>query len=77
MYMNINQYQGEWCPPNGIFSPCARLLAGRCGAWRLLASRRRRRCRHSVPVPLWDPKIDEQLQNQYTCSKISGACFLS
>ena len=28
-------------PLNGIFGPCACLLAGGCGAWRLLARRRR------------------------------------
>ena len=39
-------------PLNGIFYPCACLLAGGCGPWRLLARRRRRRWRHSVPAPL-------------------------
>ena len=33
------------CPRNGIFGPFARLLAGGCRAWRLLA--RRRHWRHS------------------------------
>ena len=45
-------YQSEGFPLNRIFDPCACLLAGGCGACRLLARRRRR---YSVPVPLGGP----------------------
>ena len=66
-------------PLNGIFGPCACLLAGGSGACRLLARRRRRRRRrrrHSVLVPLGDPKVNEHLLNpKDTCSKNPGACF--
>jgi len=66
-------YQSEGFPLNGIFVPCACLLAGGCGAWHLLA--RRRRQRHFVAVPLWGPpkstKTTEStrymLQNSRTC----------
>ena len=40
-YIRVRGY-----PLNGIFGPCACLLAGGYGAWRLLARRRRHRRRH-------------------------------
>ena len=46
LYIRVRGY-----PLNGIFGPCACLLAGGCGVWWLLARRRshrrRRRRRHS------------------------------
>ena len=35
-------------PPNGIFGPLVCLLAGGCGAWRLLARRRVILCRYHL-----------------------------
>ena len=53
-------------PLNGIFGPCACLLAGGCGARPLLARRRRRR-RHSsilqVDIQTKLRKIQELLDN--------------
>ena len=52
IYIRVRGY-----PLNGIFGPCACLLAGGCGACRLFGCRRRRR--HSVVVyHLGNPKID-------------------
>ena len=66
-------------PLNGIFGPCARLLAGGYGAWRLLARHhrhRRRGCFILCRYHLGDPKIDEKLQTpQDTCSKNPGGDF--
>ena len=57
--------QSEGFPLNGIFGPCACLLAGGCGAWRLLARRHRRR-RHSsilqVDIQTKVRKIQELLE---------------
>ena len=52
-------------PLNGIFGPCARLLAGGCGAWHLLARRRRRRHSSILQVDIQTKvrKIQELLEN--------------
>ena len=58
-------YQSEGFPLNGIFGPCARLLAGGCGAWHLLARRRRRRHSSILQVDIQTKvrKIQELLEN--------------
>ena len=65
---SLSPYQSEGFPLNGIFGPCARLLAGGCGARHLLARRRRRRRRrHSsilqVDIQTKVRKIQELLKN--------------
>ena len=52
-------------PLNGIFGPCARLLAGGCGARHLLARRRRRRHFSILQVDIQTKvrKIQELLKN--------------
>ena len=58
-------YQSEGFPLNGIFGPCARLLARGCGAWHLLARRRRRRHSSILQVDIQTKvrKIQELLEN--------------
>ena len=65
MYIRVRGF-----PLNGIFGPCACLLAGGCGAWPLLARRRRR---HSELAPLGGPQNRQNPQD--TCSKIPGRVF--
>ena len=58
-------HQSEGFPLNGIFGPCACLLAGGCGAWHLLARRRRRRHSSILQVDIQTNvrKIQELLLN--------------
>ena len=60
MYIRVRGF-----PLNGIFGPCARLLAGGCGAWHLLARRRRRRHSSILQVDIQTNvrKIQELLEN--------------
>ena len=66
-------------PPNGIFGPCACLLAGGCGAWRLLARRRRRHrraasfCTGTTWGTLKSMKIDKI--HKIHAPKIQGRVF--